>query len=248
MHYNKLIAGILLGFFWNLPVFATREVLQPFQCQPVSSPENELKLCVLNLSEDEAQWFILKEARLSERIPVAPQSLSTVDDFQISPTQSFLAIVSVGEGHPILDVVDLKRLLEHKIVKSLLSINPYPGLIHIEKWQKEQLIVVTDRLLTYSTSTETEKSYPLGLSEGEKFALEIATGKITPLTPHARNPIRFYSQQLYNSHQWEVTEAITALVSLQADKAIPILQQALKHHQNTEIKKALREAIEKLTP
>lgn len=66
----------------------------------------------MNLNEDEAQWFILKDARLSERIPVAPHALSRVDDFQISPAQLFLAMVSVGEGHPILDVVDLKNLLE----------------------------------------------------------------------------------------------------------------------------------------
>jgi len=248
MRYNYLIGSILLGFFTSLPTFAMQEVLQPFQCEPIHPPENDLKLCALNLSEDQAQWFILKDARLSERISVTPQSLSIVDDFQISPAQSLLAIVSVGEGHPILDVIDLKSLLEEKVVKSLLSINPYPGFINIEKWQKEQLIVVTDRLLTYSTSTETGKNYPLSLSDREKFALEIATGKITPLTPHARNPIRFYSQQLYHSDQWEVTEAITALVSLQADKAILMLQQAIKHHKDAKIKQALLEAIEKLTP
>lgn len=247
MRYHHLMISTLLGFFWSLPIFATQEILQAFQCHPMASSEHELKLCVLNLSEDQAQWFILKDARLSERVPVAPQSLSNVSDFQISPAQSFLAIVSIGEGHPILDVIELKPLLEQKIEKSLLSINPYPGFIHIEKWQQEQLIVVTDRLLTYSTSTETGKGYPLSLSDGEKFSLEIPTGKITPLTAHAKNPIRFYSQQIYSSHLWEVSEAITALISLQADQATPILKQALKHHQDVEIKKELRKAIEKLT-
>jgi len=247
MPYNLIVPSILLVFFWSLSILAAQKVLQPFYCETVHFPEDELKLCAINLSEDTAQWFILKGGRLSERIPVSPQSLSIVDDFQISPAQSSLAIVSVGEGHPILDVVDLKYLLEQKEVKLLLSINPYPGFIHIEKWQKEQLIVVTDRLLTYSTtSTENEKSYPLRLTEGEKFSIEIATGKITSLTPHARNPIRFYSQQLSRSEVWEVTEAITALVSLQANKAIPILQQVLKRRKEPEIQKILRETIEKL--
>ncbi|HWQ10381.1 MAG TPA: hypothetical protein VN436_14775, partial [Holophaga sp.] len=58
------------------------------------------------------------------------------------------AVVSVGEGHPVLDVLDLARVLagthgDH----SLLTLDPYPGFIELAGWRGGCLRVRSDRPL-----------------------------------------------------------------------------------------------------
>jgi CTP-dependent riboflavin kinase len=77
-----------------------------------------------------------------------PASMSQVVDFLISPSQQWLAIISVGEGHPMIDLVELPALLQNNEPKILLSINPFPGTINLIKWWANQLIVESDRLIS----------------------------------------------------------------------------------------------------
>jgi hypothetical protein len=66
----------------------------------------------------------------------------------ISPSQQWLAIISVGEGHPIIDIVELPKFLQNNEPKTLLSINPFPGTIDLIKWRANQLVVESDRLIS----------------------------------------------------------------------------------------------------
>lgn len=70
--------------------------------------------------------------------------LHQVADLQVAPDQQWLAVISVGEGHPMLEVVALSDWLAGKPYRAQCTINPYPGTIHAERWDAGRLRVVSD--------------------------------------------------------------------------------------------------------
>jgi len=96
-----------------------------------------------------------------------------------------LAVSSVGEGYPILDVFDLTAVLAdnddgkpHPVAPTT-SINPYPGGIWINRWDGDKLIILSDVPL----ETINKKSRRVDdLGESTKVATyiwQIASGTIT---------------------------------------------------------------------
>lgn len=72
-------------------------------------------------------------------------ALSTVAELVASPDGRWLAVVSVGEGHPILELVEVGPLLaqpsEYRVI---LALNPYPGGFGEIEWQEAVLFVSSD--------------------------------------------------------------------------------------------------------
>ncbi len=83
-----------------------------------------------------------------------------VNEISISPNDRYIAIVSVGEGHLVLQIFDLKEILnsyeyyEEKKFTQIGFINPYPGYISIESWRGENIIVSSDIPLNISDKTK----------------------------------------------------------------------------------------------
>jgi hypothetical protein len=68
-----------------------------------------------------------------------------VDEVLLSPGQRYLALISVGEGHPILDVYEVEALLAalengETDVPPLHSLNPYPGSVFRLAWESPALL------------------------------------------------------------------------------------------------------------
>jgi hypothetical protein len=149
---------------------------------------NEELLCVIN-TEDEngAHWFILKDMGRSREIGSNLSCLHQVDQILPSPDYRHLAVLSVGEGHPIVEVIDLEKLrLQSKYVV-LQEIDPYPGTVSIDRWEGSHLIVYSNVPLTLRKE-DGRVDPELILPKDEAFSLDIETGEIKSSTFDKKQP------------------------------------------------------------
>jgi hypothetical protein len=61
----------------------------------------------------------------------------------VSPDHQWLAVMTVGEGHPILEIIDLPRFIKQHQYSSSCTINPFPGTLDISGWNKAGLIITS---------------------------------------------------------------------------------------------------------
>jgi hypothetical protein len=139
---------------------------------------NEELLCVIN-TEDEngAHWFILKDMGRSREIGSNLSCLHQVHQILPSLDHRYLAVLSVGEGHPMVEVIELEKLrLQSKYVV-LQEIDPYPGIVSIDRWEGSYLIVYSNVPLT-QRKEDGRVDPDLILPKDEAFSLDVATGEI----------------------------------------------------------------------
>jgi len=165
----------------------TQKVLQDKGVLLQSIGDEEL-LCVIN-TEDEtgAHWFILKDMGRSREIGSNLSCLHQVHQILPSPDNKHLAVLSVGEGHPILEVIDLEKLrLQSKYVV-LQEIDPYPGTVSIDRWDGSYLIVNSNVPLTQRKEDGRVDPDHI-LPKDETFSLDVATGEIKSSTFDKKQP------------------------------------------------------------
>lgn len=71
-------------------------------------------------------------------------ALHQVADVRVAPGQQWMAVISVGEGHPMLEVVALSDWIAGQPYRAQCTINPYPGTIHAERWDDGRLGLASD--------------------------------------------------------------------------------------------------------
>jgi hypothetical protein len=229
----------------------TQNTLQNIQGVVLESLELNEILCVINTSNEGSQWFLLNSdgRRMNERIGSISAALELITDIKAAPDGKYAAILSVGEGHPILEVIDLSKLLQEKTYTVLHKIDPYPGVIEIHSWDGARLQVSSDMLLTYRDKTDGRVPEDFRLSWQETFALNVLTGEISGVSDGAKNPAEHYSRVLMDQQTSEA-EKDAALSKLLAsgsdDMAISFLLKILEKEQNPKRIIRLLEEIDKL--
>lgn len=212
-------------------------------------PDGQYSLKVTVYQEDSETEGFLMWAEWNVYSPTGPKkincdlsSMIQVTDIKPSPNNKYLAIVSVGEGHPILDVVDLQALLLNQECKAITSINPYPGIINIDRWKEDKLVVTSSVLLTHKI----DEQYPIDFSitSEEKFLVSPENQEIKALSANAKNPSAYFIKLL--SDKENKNYAIDALGLLKSKKAIPILQNMLSKETDPETVEKLNESIKKI--
>jgi hypothetical protein len=129
------------------PCFGDRVVWAPTLAECLPDRAGGGKLMVVNLQDGTAHWYLV-EPNGARPLVAPPVEMSVVDTVAVSPDGRFLAVVSVGEGHPVLDVLDLARVLaSDNDDRPLASVNPYPGWITVDAWRDGVLAVTSDRPL-----------------------------------------------------------------------------------------------------
>jgi hypothetical protein len=138
-------------------------------------------LCVINTGyENGAYWFLIKESSGNRVLGNNLGQLAEVHQLMRSPNGKYLAVLSVGEGHPMVDVVDLPKLLDKGEYGVLQVLDPYPGYIGIDRWYNSQLVV--DSTVPLHLRKEDGRVDPeLLFSEPKKFVLNVSTGTIEPI-------------------------------------------------------------------
>ncbi|GAK61369.1 C4-type Zn-finger protein [Candidatus Vecturithrix granuli] len=194
-------------------------------------------LCVINTQNEGPQWFLLNTDSIgvNEQLGSISASLALITSIKASPDGQYLAVVSVGEGHPILEVVNLPQLLQIKSYQVLQTIDPYPGSLEIQEWKDGQLYVKSDVLLTEMDKKSGRVPSEYDLSWQETFALNVISGKITGISEGAKNPVEHYTQILLNQQTSELEKdvALAKLLSLgQGELTLSTLIKLLEQEQN----------------
>ena len=171
---TNALAGLLLAF----GPMACRTPEPPAAGQTVRLPGAERWLMVTGSEPEGAQWS-LKEGSRIQRIPPPPVTLFPVG-LSPSPDGRYLAVLSVGEGHPILDVLSLPRVLEGTHGElPLRTIDPYPGSIELAGWEGTKLKVLSDRPLTTCCDSSGRAPGSEVLEHLVLFRIDPETGRIT---------------------------------------------------------------------
>jgi len=205
---------------------------------------NDRILMVINTEDaDGAHWYLIEPFHntfLGADIGV----MTAVDQIMVSKDNKYLAVKSVGEGHPVLNIIDLNQFLEHKKFKSLYEIDPYPGyIINIEKWEEDNLLIESDALLSHSKDEFGHVPRCLLFSEAEKFTVSMTKGSIKPISENAKNPFPYFSKILNAENPYERMDAACALEVLGDKTVIPILEKALKQEKDKEVIAEIIKAI-----
>ena len=79
-------------------------------------------LCVINTQNEGAQWFVLGGG-INKHLGGIEAAFYIVSSVSVSPDGQYAAVVSVGEGHPILEAIDVRKLLDQNTYTVLHSIN-----------------------------------------------------------------------------------------------------------------------------
>ncbi len=174
----------LLGVFFCFSFFVqgeiTRKTLEErgVLMAPIG---NNLILCVINTHhESGACWYILAENGNNQKLGSNLSQLMEVQLLSASPSKKYLAVLSVGEGHPMIEVVDLKLLKDKNKYKTLHIVDPYPGFVSFVGWYGERLILESDMPLNHRGKDGRVNS-DLAQQKNARFILDITTGTIDPL-------------------------------------------------------------------
>ncbi len=210
---------------------------------------------ILVLSPDyysEPQWFLISEWSL-KHLTHPPQTLHDIISLKASPDKRFLAVISVGEGHPVLSVYKLADILANKKATLAFEIDPYPGFINIVGWQKTKLHIQSDMLLTHREKDGGRVPLVLALISTESFWLDVDTGTIIPISKELKKPAVYYGQKLLDmpADGYEFVQVLEAITYLNDSKALPYLKQAQtlkkykKHHKEiSEVLKKLEKSFQ----
>lgn len=149
---------------------------------------NDELLCVINTGyENGAYWFLVSGTRNNREIGHNLSQLAEVSQLMVSPDKKYLAVLSVGEGHPMVEVIDLKKLLAKNKYTALHVIDPYPGTLSIERWDGSKLIVNSDVPLTQRKENGRVDPDSI-LPEVKTFALNVLTGAMESINTGIKNP------------------------------------------------------------
>jgi hypothetical protein len=229
----------------------TQNTLQSIQGVVLEALELDRILCVINTSNEGPQWFLLNSdlGGVHKRIGSISAASGLISDIKVAPDGKYAAILSVGEGHPLLEVIDLPKLLQEKTYTVLHKLDPYPGVIEIHSWDGDRLQVNSDMLLTDRDKSNGRVSENLRLSWQETFALNVLTGEISGISDGAKNPVEHYSRVLMDQQTSEAEKDMALsklLASDSKDMAISFLLEILEKEQNPKRIIRLLEEIDKL--
>lgn len=138
---------------------------------------------VVRVGEDsESCWSQVCASTAQRDLGCDLSAMRQVVTVSASPDRKWLAVLSVGEGHPMLEVVALDALLEQREYRVMTTINPYPGTIGISGWRDGELRVTSDMPLPELPLTEGDPAARMGASD-DAYALDLSTWKIHGVEP-----------------------------------------------------------------
>ncbi len=128
-------------------------------------------------------WYrIFKNGSVEVIKNIPDVSLYDISQIKISPQDKYMAVLSAGEGHPLVDIFETKKILlqqdglEGAVISPILTVNPYPGGIWINRWETDTLLLVDSDM----PLDQKEKMHLLQEPESEThtFSWNILTGEI----------------------------------------------------------------------
>ncbi|TAN49474.1 MAG: hypothetical protein EPN21_11680 [Methylococcaceae bacterium] len=179
MSYSKAMkAGIpmLLALAAGNADAAQREVVKA-RISPRCTVEADVRR-----DEREACWRLVCGSGRPARLGCDLTAMHQIVSLSASPDRRHLAVISVGEGHPILELVDLPVLLKQHRYSALCTVNPFPGTLDAGGWSASGVLIDSDVPL----NVESPEARAAGLTAvPRRFAMSAADCRIMPVTPAA---------------------------------------------------------------
>jgi len=205
---------------------------------------NEELLMVIDTSEgDGPYWFILGETR--RYLGSGHSALSMVSQLSVSPDSRYQAVLSVGEGHAIVEVIDLDVFRAHGTYRVLKEIKPYPGVISIGRWQGSRLVLQRNIPLDIKKKEDREYSSLL-LPIDEEYSFDFPGGVMVSTTYDREKYLKLYITNLGDHDPDQRLQAVLALEAMDHPAAIPALKSALAREKHAHVMQALKKAIKLL--
>lgn len=133
---------------------------------------------VVNVGEEgESCWSQVCASVQPVELGCDLSAMRQVVSVSVSPDRTWLAVLSVGEGHPMLEVVALDALLDRRAYRVMTTINPYPGTIDVAGWHDGELHLSSDMPLPELPLADGDPLTRMGDAD-EVYALDLTTWKI----------------------------------------------------------------------
>jgi len=174
---------------------------------------------VVNTSNAGPQWFLLKGDGNQHIGSISP-GFNIIANLKSSENGQYLAVLSVGEGHPVIDVIDANQLLSKKTYQIVQHLDPYPGTILLDAWKGMILQVKSDMLLTERDQKTGRVPSDMNLSWQETFSLNVVTGQISGISEGAKNPAEHYTKILLDPNASDAAKdvALGKLMALHSEE------------------------------
>ncbi|MBN2695591.1 hypothetical protein JXR93_13095 [bacterium] len=132
-------------------------------------------------------WGLIKDNRFHFLVKSPGISFFKLDSFLISPDERYMLTLSVGEGHPILEIFEIEMFFNfegnEELIDPIFSLNPYPLWANFEEWKGDNIILSSEIDLTKTEDervAELEKESSDSKSEVKlfKFSWSVKTGEL----------------------------------------------------------------------
>lgn len=110
---------------------------EPEDLLQVSLPDGCQLTAEIRRDETAACWHLQCADAPPKQLACDVTALHQITELSVSPDGQSLAVMSVGEGHPILEWVAVAPLRDRGDYQVLCEQNPYPGTIWMQGWQDE---------------------------------------------------------------------------------------------------------------
>lgn len=137
----------------------------------------QTELLVINLANRSSHWYVVGGVGGNRMLGTDFAGFQFIAELAASSDYQYLAVVSVGEGHPLLEIIDLPLWLEQGVYQVLHELNPYPGNFELQGWQGHTLQFASTGELDYPLSPESSNIEPL--EQPIQYLFDITSGRLT---------------------------------------------------------------------
>ncbi|WP_127347135.1 hypothetical protein [Pseudidiomarina mangrovi] len=135
------------------------------------------ELLVINLADRSSHWYVVGGDGGNRMLGSDLAGFQFIAELAANSDYQYLAVISVGEGHPLLEIIDLRLLLEQGVYQALHELNPYPGDFELQGWQGHTLEFASTAELDYDGSARSSSSEPL--TEAIQYQFDVVSGRLS---------------------------------------------------------------------
>jgi hypothetical protein len=135
------------------------------------------ELLVINLADRSSHWYLVGGAGGNRLIGTDFAGFQFIAELAASSDYRYLAVISVGEGHPLLEMIDLRMWLDQGVYQVLHQLNPYPGDFELQGWDGHTLKFASSAELDYPLPATPRHIDPL--AEAISYQFDMVSGRLT---------------------------------------------------------------------
>lgn len=135
------------------------------------------ELLVINLADQSSHWYLVGGDGGNRLLGYDLAGFQFIAELAASGDYQYLALVSVGEGHPLLEIIDLRLWLDQGVYQVLHELNPYPGDFELQGWHGHVLKFASSAELAYPAPATPPHAEPL--PEAIAYQFDVVSGRLS---------------------------------------------------------------------